>query len=177
MELNLILGISVIGLLFAVYLIRNVMKRDTGSEQDAGDLRRDQGRSRGVSCDVSIARSFTLRLHSRALIYILYAFVRTPQRHDPAAAVTARALDDALVCPRRCMLGCRWLYGNVGCHPIEHPDCRRRTEGYEQRTAARASRRCSFRVLRRRDEPAWRCRTVRHRPVGRRDQRFPRSRC
>ena len=31
MELSLILGISVIGLLFAVYLIRDVMKRDTGT--------------------------------------------------------------------------------------------------------------------------------------------------
>ena len=33
MELSLILGISVVGLLFAVYLIRDVMKRDTGTDK------------------------------------------------------------------------------------------------------------------------------------------------
>ena len=31
MELNLILGISIIGLLFAIYLIKDVMRRDTGT--------------------------------------------------------------------------------------------------------------------------------------------------
>ena len=33
MELTLILGISVFGLLFAVYLINNVLRRDTGTPQ------------------------------------------------------------------------------------------------------------------------------------------------
>ena len=31
--MTIILGISVIGLLFALYLIRDVMKRDTGTEK------------------------------------------------------------------------------------------------------------------------------------------------
>ena len=33
MELTIILGISVIGLLFALYLIRNVLRMDTGTEK------------------------------------------------------------------------------------------------------------------------------------------------
>jgi K(+)-stimulated pyrophosphate-energized sodium pump len=83
MELSLILGISVIGLLFAVYLIRDVMKRDTGTEkmqeisnaikQGAEAFLRRQNRT-----------IIYLAIALAALIYILYAFVRAHQQHDPA---------------------------------------------------------------------------------------------
>ena len=84
MELNLILGVSVIGLLFAGYLIRNVMKRDTGSE-----------RMQEISNAIKAGAEAFLRRQNRTIIYlalalacviyILYAFVRTPQTTDPAA--------------------------------------------------------------------------------------------
>jgi len=85
MELNLILGISVFGLLFAVYLIRNVMRRDTGT-----------ARMREISDAIKAGAEAFLRRQYRtiiylavalaALIYILYAFVRTSNPHDPASA-------------------------------------------------------------------------------------------
>jgi K(+)-stimulated pyrophosphate-energized sodium pump len=84
MELNLILGVSVIGLLFAGYLIRNVMKRDTGSE-----------RMQEISNAIKAGAEAFLRRQNRTIIYlalalacaiyILYAFVRTPQATDPAS--------------------------------------------------------------------------------------------
>ncbi|MBI4478723.1 MAG: sodium-translocating pyrophosphatase [Acidobacteria bacterium] len=84
MELNLIFGISVLGLLFAVYLMRDVLRRDTGSaamreisdaiKQGAEAFLRRQNRTI-VYIAVALA----------ALIYILYAFVRTPTANDPAS--------------------------------------------------------------------------------------------
>jgi K(+)-stimulated pyrophosphate-energized sodium pump len=86
MELLLIIGISVVGLLFALYLIRDVLRRDTGTErmqeisnaikQGAEAFLRRQNRTIVL---LAIALAF--------LIYILYAFVRTPlPEHDPASA-------------------------------------------------------------------------------------------
>ncbi len=85
MELSLILGISVIGLLFAVYLIRDVLRRDTGSNA-----------MQEISNAIKAGAEAFLRRQNRtiaylsialaALIYILYAFVRTPNEHDPASA-------------------------------------------------------------------------------------------
>ena len=84
MELSLVLGISLVGLLFAVYLSRNVLKRDTGTDamreisnaikQGAEAFLRRQNRTIG-----------TLAVALALLIYILYAFVRTPNPHDPAS--------------------------------------------------------------------------------------------
>jgi K(+)-stimulated pyrophosphate-energized sodium pump len=85
MELTLIIGISVLGLLFAVYLIRDVLRRDTGTakmqeisnaiKQGAEAFMRRQNRTIIM---LAIALAF--------LIYILYAFVRTPNINDPATA-------------------------------------------------------------------------------------------
>jgi K(+)-stimulated pyrophosphate-energized sodium pump len=85
MELTLILGISVIGLLFALYLIRDVLRRDTGTEkmqeisnaikQGAEAFLRRQNKTIVI---LAVALAF--------LIYILYAFVRAPNPHDPASA-------------------------------------------------------------------------------------------
>jgi K(+)-stimulated pyrophosphate-energized sodium pump len=84
MELNLIFGISVFGLLFAVYLIRDVLKRDTGTS-----------RMREISDAIKAGAEAFLRRQYRTiiylafalacLIYILYAFVRAGSAHDPAA--------------------------------------------------------------------------------------------
>jgi K(+)-stimulated pyrophosphate-energized sodium pump len=84
MELNLILGISLFGLLFAVYLIRDVMKRDTGT-----------ARMREISDAIKAGAEAFLRRQNRtilylaialaAIIYILYAFVRAHNEHDPAS--------------------------------------------------------------------------------------------
>lgn len=83
MELTLIFGISVLGLLFAVYLIRNVLARDTGTDA-----------MRAISDAIKSGAEAFLRRQNRtiaylaialaALIYILYAFVRAHNEHDPA---------------------------------------------------------------------------------------------
>ncbi len=84
MELTLIFGISVLGLLFALYLIRDVLRRDTGTErmqeisnaikQGAEAFLRRQNRTIGL-----------LAFALACLIYILYAFVRAHNEHDPAS--------------------------------------------------------------------------------------------
>jgi K(+)-stimulated pyrophosphate-energized sodium pump len=85
MELNIILGASVIGLLFALYLIRDVMKRDTGTPK-----------MREISDAIKAGAEAFLRRQNRTIIYlafalaciiyILYAFVRAHNEHDPASA-------------------------------------------------------------------------------------------
>jgi len=85
MELYLILGISVLGLAFALYLIRDVMRRDTGTPK-----------MREISDAIKTGAEAFLRRQNRTiaylaialacLIYILYAFVRAPNEHDPAGA-------------------------------------------------------------------------------------------
>jgi K(+)-stimulated pyrophosphate-energized sodium pump len=84
MELTLILGISILGLLFALYLIRDVLKRDTGTEK-----------MQEISNAIKTGAEAFLRRQNRtiaylavalaSLIYILYAFVRAHNEHDPAS--------------------------------------------------------------------------------------------
>lgn len=85
MELGLIFGISILGLLFAVYLMRNVLNRDTGTDA-----------MRVISDAIKSGAEAFLRRQNRtigylaialaALIYILYAFIRAHNEHDPASA-------------------------------------------------------------------------------------------
>lgn len=85
MELNLILGISIFGLLFALYLMRNVMKRDTGTPK-----------MREISDAIKSGAEAFLRRQNRtiaylaialaSIIYILYAFVRAHNEHDPVSS-------------------------------------------------------------------------------------------
>ena len=84
MELTLIFGISILGLLFALYLVRNVLKRDTGNEK-----------MQEISNAIKTGAEAFLRRQNRtiaylavalaALIYILYAFVRAHNVNDPAS--------------------------------------------------------------------------------------------
>lgn len=84
MELTFILGISVLGLLFAFYLIRNVLKRDTGT-----DKMREISDAIKAGAEAFLARQYrTITYFAIALaclIYILYAFVRGHTDHDPAS--------------------------------------------------------------------------------------------
>ncbi|MEW6510507.1 MAG: sodium-translocating pyrophosphatase [Bacteroidota bacterium] len=85
MELNIILGVSLVGLLFALALVRDIMKRDTGNPK-----------MREISDAIKAGAEAFLKRQNRtiiylavalaALIYILYAFVRTHTEHDPASA-------------------------------------------------------------------------------------------
>jgi len=85
MELQLILGISLLGLFFALYLIKDVLRRDTGT-----------ARMREISDAIKAGAEAFLRRQNRtiaymaialaSLIYILYAFVRAHNEHDPASA-------------------------------------------------------------------------------------------
>jgi K(+)-stimulated pyrophosphate-energized sodium pump len=82
MELSLILGISVLGLLFAVYLINNVLKRDTGTAamREISDAIKAGAEAFLRRQNKTIA---TLAVALAAIIYILYAFVRAHQQFDP----------------------------------------------------------------------------------------------
>ncbi len=85
MELTLILGISILGLLFALWLMRDVLRRDTGTPK-----------MREISDAIKAGAEAFLRRQNRtilylatalaAIIYILYAFVRAHNEHDPASA-------------------------------------------------------------------------------------------
>jgi K(+)-stimulated pyrophosphate-energized sodium pump len=85
MEMNLILGISILGLLFAVYLIRDVMRRDTGTAK-----MREISDAIKAGAEAFLRRQYRtiiyLAIALAALIYILYAFVRTSNPHDPATS-------------------------------------------------------------------------------------------
>lgn len=85
MELFIVVFLSIFGLLFATFLIRNVMKRDSGEpamreiadaiKAGAEAFLRRQNRTIGI---------LTVTLAS--VIYILYAFVRSQNEHDPAGS-------------------------------------------------------------------------------------------
>jgi len=83
MELSIILGISIVGLLFAVYLIRDVLRRDTGTArmQEISDAIK-------AGAEAFLRRQYRtviyLAIALAAIIYILYAFVRAHHEHDPA---------------------------------------------------------------------------------------------
>jgi K(+)-stimulated pyrophosphate-energized sodium pump len=83
MELTLILGISVLGLLFALYLIRNVLARDTGT-----DKMREISDAIKAGAEAFLARQYrtiiSLSVVLALLIYFLYAFVRAQSPNDPA---------------------------------------------------------------------------------------------
>ncbi len=83
MELTLILGISILGLLFALYLIRNVLARDTGT-----DTMREISDAIKAGAEAFLARQYrtiiTLSFILALLIYFLYAFVRAQSPNDPA---------------------------------------------------------------------------------------------
>jgi len=91
MELTLIIGISALGLLFAVYLIRNVLARDTGTDA-----------MREISDAIKQGAEAFLRRQNRtiiylaaalaAVIYILYSFVRAHNANDPTNTPAALAL-------------------------------------------------------------------------------------
>jgi K(+)-stimulated pyrophosphate-energized sodium pump len=84
MELTLILAISIFGLLFAVYLIRDVLKRDTGT-----DRMREISDAIKAGAEAFLHRQYRtivyLAVALACVIYILYAFVREGQAHDPAS--------------------------------------------------------------------------------------------
>ena len=84
MELYLVMGISLLGLLFAVALARDVLRRDTGTPA-----------MREISDAIRTGAEAFLRRMNRTiafmaialglLIYLLYFFVRAPNAHDPAS--------------------------------------------------------------------------------------------
>lgn len=84
MELFLIFGISILGLLFAFYLTRDVLRRDTGTEamQEISNAIK-QGAEAFLRRQNRTIASLALAL--AALIYILYTFARTPTAGDPAS--------------------------------------------------------------------------------------------
>src|SRR6476659_6495477 len=86
MELLIILGISVIALLFAgLYLIPNVLKRDQGTPamQEISNAIKQGAEAFLRRQNKTIA---FLAVALACLIYILYAFVRSHNEHDPASA-------------------------------------------------------------------------------------------
>jgi K(+)-stimulated pyrophosphate-energized sodium pump len=85
MELQFIFGFSILGLLFAWYLIGNVLKRDTGT-----DKMREISDAIKSGAEAFLKRQYItiiyLAVALAAFIYIIYAFVRTPTPNDPTTA-------------------------------------------------------------------------------------------
>ena len=120
MELTLILGISVLGLLFALYLIRDVL-RATRAPRRCGRSPTPSRRAPRHFCARQNRTIIYLAFALACLIYILYAFVRTHNEHDPADPVPARDVDHPLVRLRRALFRGRRLHGDVGGDPLQHP--------------------------------------------------------
>ena len=82
MELILILGISVIGLLFALYLVKDVLRRDTGTA-----AMQEISNAIKAGAEAFLSRQnktiFYMAIALSAIIYILYAFVRGSHQFDP----------------------------------------------------------------------------------------------
>src|SRR3990172_1645917 len=80
----LIFAISVLGLLFAFYLMRDVLKRDTGTPamREISDAIRQGAEAFLRRQNRTIAY---LAVALAAIIYILYAFVRAHNENDPAS--------------------------------------------------------------------------------------------
>src|SRR5437763_462612 len=92
MELTLIFGISIAALAFAaMYLIPNVMKRDTGTPA-----------MRKISDAIKVGAEAFLRRQNKTIvtlavvvatvIYIVYGFVRAHNPNDPTSSTTTLAL-------------------------------------------------------------------------------------
>ncbi len=83
MELSLVLGISVLGLLFAAWLIRDVLKRPVGTERML-----EISNAIKTGAEAFLRRQYRTIIYLSAalaaIIYILYAFLRAHQEHDPA---------------------------------------------------------------------------------------------
>ncbi|MCL4540008.1 MAG: sodium-translocating pyrophosphatase [Bacteroidetes bacterium] len=86
MELALILSISVLSLLFALYLARHVLRQDRGTPemQKIGDAIR-QGAEAFLKRQYSTIAM--LSVVTAAIIFVLYAFVRSPMPNDPVDPV------------------------------------------------------------------------------------------
>lgn len=84
MEFTLIFGISTFGLMFALFLVWDVLRRDSGTAQ----MQKISNAIRS-GAEAFLRRQnrtiFTMAIALAALIYILYALVRTPTEHDPAS--------------------------------------------------------------------------------------------
>jgi K(+)-stimulated pyrophosphate-energized sodium pump len=82
MELTLIIGISLLGLVFALYLMRNVLRRDTGTEK-----MREISDAIKSGAEAFLSRQYRtiiyLAVALACIIYILYAFVRAHTANDP----------------------------------------------------------------------------------------------
>ena len=62
MELTLIFGISILGLLFALYLVRNVLNRDTGNDK-----------MKEISNAIKTGAEAFLRRQNRTIAYLAVA--------------------------------------------------------------------------------------------------------
>ncbi len=90
MELALILSISVLSLLFAVYLARHILKQDRGTPEmkKIGDAIQ-QGAEAFLKRQYSTIAMLSVLL--AAIIFLLYAFVRQPMPTDPIGPVRLAA--------------------------------------------------------------------------------------
>jgi K(+)-stimulated pyrophosphate-energized sodium pump len=81
-ELWLVLGISVLTILFALFLVKNVLARDTGTPemQNISDAIREGAEAFLARQNKTIA---VLAIVVAALLFGLYAFLRPPSKYDP----------------------------------------------------------------------------------------------
>ncbi|HEY0459800.1 MAG TPA: sodium-translocating pyrophosphatase [Pyrinomonadaceae bacterium] len=82
MELYLVLGISVLAILFALFLVKNVLARDTGTPemQAISDAIKEGAEAFLARQNKTIG---TLAVVVAALLFLLYAFLRPISKYDP----------------------------------------------------------------------------------------------
>ena len=82
MEFWLIIGISIVAILFALFLVSNVLKRDTGTAemQNISNAIKEGAEAFLARQNKTIA---LLAVALAALLFILYAFLREPSEGDP----------------------------------------------------------------------------------------------
>ena len=159
MELSLILTISVLSLLFAVYLAVRFLKQDRGTPemQKIGDAIRK-------GAEAFLKRQYsTIALLSAvlaAIIFLLYAFVRNPMPNDPVDPVRLASYTALSF-----LLGamCSGIAGFIGMFVSIRANSRTANAAAhftQSRSSDRDARRCGLRIVRSLYEFAWSGRTI-----------------
>ena len=110
----LVITISCLALLFAVYLARYVLQHEMGTEkmQEISNAIKE-GAEAFLSRQNRTIIAFAALL--AAVIFVLYAYVRTPSPADPVPPVQMAFLDDAFLRAGCGVFGNRWIYRHVDC--------------------------------------------------------------
>ncbi len=119
-----VIAISCLSLVFAVFLARHVIQRDAGTaqmQQISNAIK--EGAEAFLSRQNRTIISLSVVL--AALIFVLYAFVRTPNPADPVPPVQLAFLDNSVLHSWRGLLRNRGLRRHVGFDSFQYSHCLR----------------------------------------------------